>query len=150
MGLVMGTTTPLVMSAVEEDKSAVGAAVNNTLRQIGAAFGVAIIGSVYSVAYRADLGSSLHGLGLPAQASDSLGGTVVALQGVPGAASVLAPARDAFVASMHTTVLVAVGVLAAGAVLARLWLPGPSRAEADAHAHAAAPTVLNGREAVER
>src|SRR5262249_37556877 len=44
MGLVMGTTTPLVMSVVPAQKSGSGAAVNNTVRQVGAALGVAVMG----------------------------------------------------------------------------------------------------------
>ena len=125
MGLVMGTTTPLVMSAVAEDKSGVGAAVNNTLRQIGAALGVAVMGSVYSATYGDRIAPALDPLTPPLapQAADSLGGTVLALERLGGSPAVLQQAREAFVGSMHTTVLVAAGVLAAGAVLAQLWLP---------------------------
>jgi EmrB/QacA subfamily drug resistance transporter len=150
MGLVMGTTTPLVMSVVAEDKSGVGAAVNNTLRQIGAALGVAVMGSVYSVSYRSTIAPVLDPLTppLPHQAGDSLGGTVLALKGAHGAPAILEQARDAFVASMHTTVLVAVGVLAVAAALAQLWLPAYAPAEADEPSPALPPVLA--AEAVER
>lgn len=46
IGAVMGTTTPLVMAVVEPDKAGAGAAANNAIRQVGAALGVAILGSV--------------------------------------------------------------------------------------------------------
>jgi EmrB/QacA subfamily drug resistance transporter len=154
MGLVMGTTTPLVMSVVDEQKSGVGAAVNNTLRQIGAALGVAVIGSVYSVSYQAQIGSLLDPLTppLPPQAGDSLGGTVLALERVQAPPAVLEQARDAFVASMHTTVLVAIGVLAVGALLAQLWLPrrSPAAAAQPSPAPVRPPALHGGREAVER
>lgn len=150
MGLVMGTTTPLVMSVVAEDKSGVGAAVNNTLRQIGAALGVAVMGSVYSVSYRSTIAPVLDPLTppLPHQAGDSLGGTVLALKGAHGAPAILEQARDAFVASMHTTVLVAVGVLAVAAALAQLWLPAYAPPEADEPSPALPPVLA--AEAVER
>lgn len=150
MGVVMGTTTPLVMSAVAEDKSGAGAAVNNTLRQIGAALGVAVVGSVYSVTYGERIGPVLDPLTppLPAQAGDSLGGTVLALEQVQAPAAIIEQARDAFVGSMHTTVLVAVGVLAVGAVLAQLWLPGRRAAEVELSRATAHLPIHDGAEAV--
>lgn len=150
MGLVMGTTTPLVMSVVSEDKSGVGAAVNNTLRQIGAALGVAVMGSVYSVTYSDRIAPALDPLAppLPAQASDSLGGTVLALERAGGSPEILEQARDAFIGSMHTTALVAVGVLAAGAALAQLWLPARRAAHAPVPAAAALPPMPGAPETV--
>jgi EmrB/QacA subfamily drug resistance transporter len=142
MGLVMGTTTTLVMSVVPEDKSGAGAAVNNTLRQIGAALGVAVMGSVYSVRYRAELGDTLTPLpeGLRGEAETSLGATLGAVDSAlhgdaavhGGAAGPVAPhaeaisnrAMDAFVESMQSTVLFAAAVLAVAVVLGLLFLPG--------------------------
>jgi EmrB/QacA subfamily drug resistance transporter len=136
MGLVMGTTTPLVMSAVPAEKSGVGAAVNNTLRQVGAALGVAIMGTVYSIRYSAELGETVQRLpaALRDEASNSLGGTLLGVQRLahtPGSdqpsarelAEIAASARSAFVAAMHSTLLVAAGVLVLSIVLGMIWLP---------------------------
>jgi EmrB/QacA subfamily drug resistance transporter len=147
MGLVMSTTTTLAMSVVGPQKSGAGAAVNNTIRQIGAALGVAVMGSVYSIQYRANLGSTLSALHipLPSAASDSLSGTLLAAQDLlhdPRTAQLVAPAipgvldqaKAAFVSAMHTSVLIAAIVLAVAIALAAIWLPGRNIAAATANA----------------
>jgi EmrB/QacA subfamily drug resistance transporter len=134
MGLVMGTTTPLVMSVVEPHKAGVGAAVNNTLRQVGAALGVAVMGSVYSVRYRSELGDAAAALpaSIRSEATDSLAGSLTVLDAlvhtgrIPAtvASGLTDQADAAFIASMHATVWVAIGVLAIGAALGLVGLPG--------------------------
>jgi EmrB/QacA subfamily drug resistance transporter len=137
MGLVMGTTTTLVMSVVPDEKSGVGAAVNNTVRQIGAALGVALMGSAYSVTYRDELGTgTLAALPEPlrADAETSLGATLGALDHglhsdggaalAPHAPGIVAQAQDAFVASLQSTVLIAAAALALAVVLAAVLIPG--------------------------
>ena len=57
MGLVMTPATNAIMSAVPEEKAGAGAAVNNTVRQVAAALGVAMLGSLLAVAFRSHLGS---------------------------------------------------------------------------------------------
>ncbi len=137
MGFVMATTTPLAMSVVDTHQAAMGAAVNNTIRQIGAALGVAVLGSLHSVWYRADLGrvADVFPPALREDASGSLGGTMLlverqladpaaATNGFDGvAAGVLTQARSAFLSAMHGTVLVAAAILLVGAVVALIWIP---------------------------
>ncbi len=57
MGLVMTPATNSIMSAVPKEKAGAGAAVNNTVRQVAAALGVAVLGSLLAVAFRSHLGS---------------------------------------------------------------------------------------------
>jgi EmrB/QacA subfamily drug resistance transporter len=57
MGLTMTPATNAIMSAVPREKAGAGSAVNNTVRQVAGALGVAILGSVLAVAFRGDLGS---------------------------------------------------------------------------------------------
>lgn len=57
MGMVMQPATTSIMSAVPREKAGAGSAVNNTVRQVAAALGVAILGSVLSVAFRSHLGA---------------------------------------------------------------------------------------------
>jgi EmrB/QacA subfamily drug resistance transporter len=139
MGFVMATTTPLAMSVVADDQAAMGAAVNNTIRQIGAALGVAVLGSLYSVWYRADLGDAVDRLPFPAairdDAAGSFGATVVVVErGMSNPAAlalgldragpaILGRAEAAFLSAMHDTVLVAAVILLAGAVVAAIWVP---------------------------
>jgi DHA2 family integral membrane protein (MFS transporter) len=56
MGLVMTPATNSIMSAVPREKAGAGSAVNNTVRQVAAALGVAILGSLLAVAFRSHLG----------------------------------------------------------------------------------------------
>lgn len=143
MGTVMATTTTLVMSTVEPEKSGAGAAISNTLRQIGAALGVAVMGSIYSVVYSSRLAPVTHQLPLALRvpASGSLSSTVLTLsaaardpratpalvQAIPG---LLSRADGSFISAMHVTFAVAAIVLAAATVIAWRWLPSVKRAAA--------------------
>jgi EmrB/QacA subfamily drug resistance transporter len=135
MGSVMAPATESIMSVVPREKAGAGAAVNNSVRQVGGALGVAILGSVLAGAYAAHLGDTTDALPESAreQADESIVGTLAAVarvqeDGMPeeaaAAAGVVEPAREAFVDAMHIT---AVGTAAAGAiavVVVLVWLPG--------------------------
>lgn len=135
MGSVMAPATESIMSVVPREKAGAGAAVNNSVRQVGGALGVAILGSVLAGAYAANLGDATDALPESAreQADESIVGTLAAVarvqeDGTPeaadAAAGVVEPAREAFVDAMHVT---AVGTAAAGAiavVVVLVWLPG--------------------------
>ena len=112
MGTVMGPATESVMSALPVTKSGVGSAVNDTVRMVGGALGVAVLGSVLSSGYRDGMQDA------PAAAQDSLGAALAA--GDPALAQ---QAVDAFVSGMHTTAIVAAAVALTGAVLAAAYLP---------------------------
>ncbi|MFJ2650488.1 DHA2 family efflux MFS transporter permease subunit [Streptomyces sp. NPDC087420] len=138
LGLVMGTSTTVTMAVVAPEKAGVGAAVNNTLRQVGAALGVAVLGSVLSVRYRDELGAATDVLppDLRESASESLGGTLTVAQriqesGTAGSAPVkealphlLGAAQDSYMAAMHFSFAIAASALAVAAVVAAVWLPG--------------------------
>ena len=57
MGLTMSPATDAIMSAVPREKSGAGSAVNNTVRQVAGALGVAILGSIVAVSFRGHLGA---------------------------------------------------------------------------------------------
>jgi EmrB/QacA subfamily drug resistance transporter len=57
MGLTMSPATNAIMSAVPREKAGAGSAVNNTVRQVAGALGVAILGSILAVAFRGHLGA---------------------------------------------------------------------------------------------
>jgi hypothetical protein len=57
MGMTMTPATNAIMGAVPREKAGAGSAVNNTVRQVAGALGVAILGSILAVAFRGDLGS---------------------------------------------------------------------------------------------
>jgi MFS transporter, DHA2 family, multidrug resistance protein len=151
MGLVMAPTTNVVMSVVPRQKAGAGSAVTNTVRQLGGALGVAILGSILSVAYRSHIGSATDALPAAARNADtpeSIGGTLGAigrtvagvqsgefppqvLGAVPG---VRAAANDAFVSAMHVASLGAALSALIGALVVFVFLP--RRAEMSAYATA--------------
>ena len=123
LGTAMAPATESVMSVLPLDKAGVGSAVNDTVRMVGGALGVAVLGSVLASGYRGGME------GAPAAAQESLGAALSA--GDPVLARL---AVDAFVASMHTTAIVAAAVALAGAVLAAAYLPGRLRVAGPADA----------------
>ncbi len=131
MGNVMAPATNAVMGAIPRDKAGAGSAVNNTIRQIGGALGVAILGSVLSTAYRGRLGSSVDVLpeGLRHDAAESIGGTYAVLGAAgPAADRLQQAASDAFVHAMHVTALAAALVALLGSVIVWVFLPGRRKA----------------------
>jgi len=131
MGMTMAPATEAVMASLPKAKAGVGSAMNDTVRQVGGTLGVAVLGSILSSTYSAEL----IGPGVPEPATEGLGQAVAIAQRLPAAAGgeLLQAARVAFVESMTTTVLVAAAVSAAGALIAFLWLPRRA-AEIDADA----------------
>ena len=127
MASVVAPTTEAVMASLPREKAGVGSAVSNTVRQVGGALGVAVLGSVLSQVYRGEMAGRLAVLpeGARDAAADSIAATYsVAADAGPVGAALLDPANDAFVQAMHWA--------AGGSGLAALlgmaavlrWLPG--------------------------
>jgi EmrB/QacA subfamily drug resistance transporter len=126
MGLTMAPATESVMNAVPLDKASVGSAINDATRTTGGALGVAVLGSLVSSGYRAGMD------GASDVARESLAGALAVAQQVGGAPGqqLAATAQQAFVDGMHTAVIVAAAVAAAGSLLVLLALPGREAAPA--------------------
>ncbi|GAA2399047.1 MFS transporter [Actinomadura vinacea] len=107
-GLAMPAAISALMGTVPAEQAGVGSALNDTLQQMGAALGVAALGSVLSSGYTEALPANA-----PEAARRSLGDALATADGALAQA-----AREAFTSAMSTTFAVsAAGVLAA-AVLA--------------------------------
>jgi EmrB/QacA subfamily drug resistance transporter len=143
MGAVMAPTTESIMSVVPRHKAGAGAAVNNSVRQVGGALGVAILGSLLSASYASRLGDAVDVLpaGTRTEASSSIVSTIEAAQrarssgddGLAGAAAgLLEAAQDSFVSAMHLTALGTATATLIAAVVVFTWLPGRRPATADA------------------
>jgi EmrB/QacA subfamily drug resistance transporter len=129
MANVMAPGTSSVMAAVPEAKAGVGSAMNDLLRQLGGALGVAVIGSVINTAYRDRMTEAVAGL--PAQAaaaaSDSVGAAVaIGARLGPAGQSLVGVARSSFVESLGTAAIVAAGVAIATAIFVVRTMPAPS------------------------
>ena len=127
LALAMTPATDAIMGAVPKAKFGVGSAVNDTVREIGGAFGVAVLGSLFAASYGATMTNVTAGL--PAAAADAVGESLAAATVVAGAiggdagAALLAAAQAAFVDAMRMTSFIGAGFAVAGAVLAAIWLP---------------------------
>ncbi len=124
---VMPPATTAIMAALPREKAGVGSAVQNTVRQVGGAMGVAVLGSLMSALYRDEVAPSLTAL--PEQvrhgAGESIGETMGAAAevGPQAVASVQGPAFEAFVSAMHVTASLAAVVAAIATILAFRFLP---------------------------
>jgi EmrB/QacA subfamily drug resistance transporter len=112
-GLALSPAMDAVLGELPHDEAGSGTAVTMTLRQTAGALGVALLGSLLSAVYRADLGS-----GASAAARESRAGAI--------AAGEIAAARSAFTAGMAAVLAVCGALAVAGAVLTAVWLPARS------------------------
>ncbi|RKR91612.1 EmrB/QacA subfamily drug resistance transporter [Micromonospora pisi] len=134
MANIVAPATESVMSSLPREKAGVGSAVSNTIRQVGGALGVAVIGSVLAGVYRDQIASATGALPAPARdaVNESISGAyAAAAQLGPAGQSVIGAANDAYVSAMHwasgiSTVIVVLGIL----VVLR-WMPG--RAATQSH-----------------
>ncbi|HVX42405.1 MAG TPA: MFS transporter [Mycobacteriales bacterium] len=125
MGLVMPTTMDIALGALTPENSGVGSSALNAVRQVGGAFGVALLGSLLNSSYRAGLDTG----GLPAAAAHQ------ARRGIGAAAQIaertgnrplLDSARHAFAHGLDVIALTCTGVALAGIVAAIVFLPHQS------------------------
>ncbi|ADD44629.1 MFS transporter [Stackebrandtia nassauensis] len=126
MANVMPPAMDTIMGSVPREKSGVGSAVGNTLRQVGGSLGVAVLGSVLSQLYRDDISGKIPA-GLetgdvdPAESIASTYG--VAQQMGPAGRELMNSATDSFIAAMHTTAIVSALVGLAGIIVAVTLFP---------------------------
>ena len=147
MAHVMAPATDSIMGSLPRAKAGVGSAMNDTTRQVGGALGVAILGSVLSSRYGTRIAELLPGLPpkVVEAASNNVGeaiGFSNSPAGRPFATQIADASKDAFVHGLHTSVLLAAGVILLAALGVVLWLPAHHRDEAEALAPV---EVLAGR-----
>jgi EmrB/QacA subfamily drug resistance transporter len=130
MGLVMAPASTAIMTAVPAHQAGAGSAVNDTIREVGGALGVAVVGSLAAAAYRNRLGAKLVAHHAPAFVVHAATGSIAAadaigksLGGARGSEIVQA-AHASFTTAMALGLRVA-GAVAIGAAFAALAvLPG--------------------------
>ncbi|HEY5151578.1 MAG TPA: MFS transporter, partial [Mycobacterium sp.] len=127
IGLCTAPTTAAIMSAVPDEKQGVASAVNDTARELGAALGIAIAGSMLAAQYTRSLTPRLMAFPEPLRgpAAQSLA-TAIAVShrlGEPGA-QLADVTRTAFLHSMQASLFVMAVIMAAAAVVVGVWSPG--------------------------
>jgi EmrB/QacA subfamily drug resistance transporter len=116
VGLALAPAMDAVLGEVTTERSGSGTALTMTLRQVGGALGVALLGSLSAAAYQDRLAAA------PAAARESVA-AAVAIAGQTGDAALLAAARSAYVHAMSVVLLVCAVVALVGAVLVAIFLP---------------------------
>jgi EmrB/QacA subfamily drug resistance transporter len=128
IGASIAAAMNAVMAAAGGDEAGVGAAVNSTLRQVGGAVAVAVLGSVLSDAYTGMLRPELTSL--PAdQAATALGSITEAAQvaqHLPAGAWLEAAAGRAYLHGMSGVMLICAGLAAVATLTSLRYLPGRS------------------------
>ena len=129
MGLVMAPASTTIMTTVPAHQAGAGSAINDTIREVGGALGIAIIGSLAAAAYRSRLTHLLTARHAPGQVVHIAASSVAAADaagqqagGQPGS-ELVAAAHSAFVNAMAMGVRVAAAVALIAAVAAIFALP---------------------------
>jgi hypothetical protein len=132
MGNVMAPASTLIQNSLPLAQAGAGSAVQNTVRQVGGALGVAIIGTVLATTYAA--GAAKTFTDLPEQAQALAQESIVASDAVLDAAldagvppEQVAALREAayqdFLNATQVTSLISAGFIALAAVLVLVLLP---------------------------
>jgi Na+/melibiose symporter-like transporter len=131
LGLCTAPSTAAVVDATPVYKHGVAAAVNDAAREIGAAIGIAISGSVLAAGYSDRVESTAAALRQPLRDAfeESLATAVQAAHRVgPAADAAIAQAKSAFVHGCATGSFVLALISAVSAVIVAVWAPGRSAA----------------------
>jgi len=133
MGNVMAPSTESVMGALPAAKAGVGSAMNDLVRQVAGALGVAVIGSAVNTVYANRMSDAVTNL--PPQAAEPAGDSVgAALRiaadvGGPQGAALASAANDAFMDAFGIAAVIAAGLLLVGSFLVRRYLPAEDPTE---------------------
>ncbi len=129
MGLVMAPASTTIMASVPSHQAGAGSAINDTIREVGGALGIAVIGSIAAGAYSARLGSALTAAHAPGSVAQVATGSIAAADmlsaraGGATGAELATAAHAAFVHAMSVGLKVAAIVAVASAVAAVFALP---------------------------
>jgi hypothetical protein len=142
VGLTLATALHTALASLPDDKSGVGSGLTSAFRQIGGAFGVAVLGSVLGTGYRDDMRQAVEGLpeGPAIAAREEVGTALqIAAQLGPGGDSLRDAARNAYVDSMDTALVVGAAVAFVAAAIALVGMPKGSLGHSAAAAGDADP-----------
>jgi len=136
VSLIQPPASAAMMSSVSADKAGMASGTNAAIRQIGASFGIAVMGGIGQSIFSHHLTTSQIYEKLPAAAQstaeNSVTGAVAVGEkagGKPGA-ELIEVASQGFVSGMHWAVIVAAAFAALGLVLAARLIPRRAEGEA--------------------
>lgn len=126
VGLAMSPSTAAITSALPQEKQGVASSLNDTVRELGGAVGIALVGSVLNASYRDQMASATAGL--PADVADvierGLGPALaIATRAGPQGEPLIAAARQAYVDGMAPALLLVAGLTAFASLFTALRGP---------------------------
>jgi DHA2 family multidrug resistance protein-like MFS transporter len=131
VGVALATCTSAALSRLAPENSGIGSAVVQVIQKVGAPLGSAVLGSVLSVTYQAQLRLPV----LASSVADDVKHSVfagVAVAGQLHSSALLHSVRSSFVHGEAAALAVTVGIAAVGCIVAIVFLPrlaAPSPAE---------------------
>jgi hypothetical protein len=135
VGLSMSPSTTAITASLAEEKQGVASALNDTVREMRGAIGIALLGSVLNASYPSHVSAAADRLPPePAEpAKEGVGGALAAASGMGGGgAGIVGPARSAFTDGMRPAVAIGAAVSVASALFTvlsgRRAVPGARRA----------------------
>jgi Na+/melibiose symporter-like transporter len=127
IALTMSPMTASIMMAVPARRAGAGSAMNDASRELGAALGIAVLGSIAASHYNAQIGHLLGGLSSADRASarSSIAGALHVAGQLHGAArtALIDGAHEAFVGGLHLAVIVGATLAALSAGIVYRYLP---------------------------
>lgn len=125
-GFSFTVTADVILSAVPKEQAGAASAVSETAYELGAALGIALLGSIVTGVYRDFSAPPGVPSGLADAAHQSLGGAVEAAEHLPAplARTMVSAAQDSFVQGLHYAAVAGAVVLLATAVAAWFLLKG--------------------------
>ena len=133
MGLAGTPATTAITSSLPMEKQGVASAWNDTARELGSAFGIAILGSMLNQGYRDGMVAAMAGL--PEQVAERITSSIaftasplVTMMGAEGE-RLVEQAREAFVGGVGTALLTAAILLIITAVAVAFLAPRPKRGD---------------------
>jgi len=125
MGLVMAPAGESIMSVLPAEQYGAGSAVNDTVQELGASLGIAVIGSVVASSFRHGLEAGHLPAAVLGRAQSSIAAAdAVAAHAGPFGAPMLELAHQSFTSAMTTGLTVAGAIALAGTVIVAAALPG--------------------------
>lgn len=126
--LAMTPATNAIIASLPRAKQGVASAVNDTARELGAAFGVAVLGSAFNTGYRHRIEShSELPSGVIEQAREAPAIAVQLADRIPDGNALVTATRDSFTIGMRYAVLAGAAILLIGALF--VWFHGARRTE---------------------
>ena len=129
LALVQAPATSAIMDVAKADEVGAASAMNDTTREVGGTFGVAVIGSVVAGIFAPAVASAVSALELPSeireQASASVSAAIRVAERLPAPQGRVLhdAALAAFIEALHYSVILIAVTVWVGAVIAVIALP---------------------------